>query len=120
MSKAKRYGNASPFRRERIIRYGGEEHVVKNAAMWNDDMKEVLGVERTKHWPDEPLRGWFNGYELYLCRKGYTMTREGRPIESSSYKARRLFARCPHCSTEQWFCAGHIGQHLNALHAEEI
>lgn len=91
--------------------YAGKTYTTKAS---NSDIKRALGVEPTKHWPDNELRGSLNGVALWVLAKGFTMV-NNTPTPTKNRIARRTYAQCPKCSG--WYCAGHIDQHMH-VHRE--
>lgn len=99
--RGRRYGNPNPFTATRTIH--GVDYAV---GAHNSDMKELLGHDPKKHWPDEGVEPqWVQGYLVKVLPK------------TDQRLARRTLAQCPHC--ERWVCAGHVGQHMLGKHAAE-
>lgn len=76
--------------------YGGPMH--------NEDLKKALGVDPKKHWPDEGVPvTQVQGYNVLVLAKGDA--------------SRRALVMCPKCYN--WYCAGHIGQHMEGRKCKE-
>ena len=107
-------GNAAKLEglKDMSNRYYNQGTVNPLSRVWNGAVKEALGVEPTKHWPDEGAQGEVNGVQIVVAAKGYTLKSDGTQIEAKSRMARRTFAACPTCS--KFVCAGHLGQHMRS------
>jgi hypothetical protein len=67
------------------------------------ERKEAFGLRSSDKWPDEGIDPILIHGVMHRIRAKHELTKEF---------SRRAVATCPFCLDE--FCAGHIGQHLQA------